>query len=128
MENDYIISLCSGFLTPQVFYLIRWWKLGKGGEKLLRHIGYAFFVGFMAYLLLFMITKLYDLHILVQILISLFGSFLYLKSDYYFHFIKGVPPPQSNKFFIGGFWKDPESIDLETQDLTKEIVQNPNKK
>ena len=125
MDNEFIISLCAGFGTAQVFYWFRWWRSGGGGEKLLRYSAYAFFVGLMNYLSLFMITKLYDIHFLVQILIALLGCFYMLKSDWYFHFIKGMPAPKSNKFFIGGLFKDPESVQIDSEGNEIETKERP---
>jgi len=89
MDKESLITVCAAFLTLQVFYGFRWWKAGKGGEKLLRNFAYALYIGFVNWAILFMITKLYSVHFLVQIVISLAGSLFMLTSDWYGPFIEG---------------------------------------
>lgn len=89
MNNDDLIIILTAFLTPQAFYFLRWWKAGKGGEKLLRHFAYALFVGLLNWATLFMLSDFYNAHFLIQILISFAGSLFMLTSDWYGHFIEG---------------------------------------
>ena len=96
MDKIFAITLCAAFLTPQIFYLFRWWKAGRGWEKLLRNFAYAFFIGLMNYLTLFVLSRFYDAHFLIQVLISFIGSMYMLKSDYYSQFIEGKIPRDSD--------------------------------
>lgn len=127
MNSELFTALCAAFIAPQVIYGVRWWKGGGGRERLFRHMSYAFFVGFMVYLFLFMVKEFFKIHFLGQVLISILGSFLYLKSDYYFNIVKGTPPPKSKSFFIGGFWKDPESVKTDLEGLESNQEEKPKK-
>lgn len=89
MDNENIQIISVAFLTPQIFYLFRWWNAGKGWEKLLRNFAYALFVGLLNWATLFMLAEFYAAHFLVQMLISFVGSLFMLTSDWYGPFIEG---------------------------------------